>query len=162
MSPGGNGWYWLLFGPLSQEEFEATFFLFFCSTFVGRDKVAAVNYCRTSCWLPGKNNIPAKTLFLDAGVVLQGKGQTDHSSASQVFPATHKHARIDSPPLPVGRSIDQVLSRLPGAVVDRVLEKTELAGYFDSRYRVTAEDEPYDDYRGYMLVSERGFRLETT
>lgn len=49
----------------------------------------------------------------------------------------------------------QVLSRLPSAVVDKVLEKTELAGYFASQHRVTAEDEPYDDYRGYMLVSER-------
>lgn len=39
-------------------------------------------------------------------------------------------------------------------MVDKVLEKTELAGYFESKHRVTAEDEPFDDYRGYMLVSE--------
>ena len=42
-------------------------------------------------------------------------------------------------------------------MVDKVLEKTELAGYFSSQHRVTAEDEPYDDYRGYMLVSEGFF-----
>eukprot|EP00752_Nemacystus_decipiens_P002385 g2251.t1 len=46
-----------------------------------------------------------------------------------------------------------VLSRLPSAVVDKVLEKTELAGYFASQHRVTGEDEPFDDYRGYMLAA---------
>lgn len=46
----------------------------------------------------------------------------------------------------------QVLSRLPSSVVDAVLEKTDLSGYFP--HRVTKEDEPFDDYRGYMLVSE--------
>ena len=45
----------------------------------------------------------------------------------------------------------QVLSRLPSSVVDLVLERTDLAGYFP--HRVTKEDEPFDDYRGYMLVS---------
>ncbi|CAN0083756.1 unnamed protein product, partial [Ectocarpus sp. 8 AP-2014] len=46
-----------------------------------------------------------------------------------------------------------VLSRLPSAIVDAVLEKTELSGYFEDQHRVTAEDEPYDDYRGYMLAA---------
>lgn len=47
--------------------------------------------------------------------------------------------------------IPQVLSRLPASVVDAVLDKTDLAGYFP--HRVTGEDEKFDDYRGYMLVS---------
>lgn len=47
--------------------------------------------------------------------------------------------------------VRQVLSRLPSSVVDTVLKKTDLAGYFP--HRVTKEDEPFDDYRGYMLVS---------
>ncbi|CAM9584952.1 unnamed protein product [Ectocarpus sp. 12 AP-2014] len=46
-----------------------------------------------------------------------------------------------------------VLSRLPSAIVDAILEKTELSGYFEDQHRVTAEDEPYDDYRGYMLAA---------
>ena len=44
-----------------------------------------------------------------------------------------------------------MLSRLPASVVDAVLDKTDLAGYFPNR--VTGEDEKFDDYRGYMLVS---------
>lgn len=46
---------------------------------------------------------------------------------------------------------NQVVSRLPSYVVDQVLEKTQLAGFFP--YRITAEDERFDDYRGFMLVS---------
>lgn len=44
----------------------------------------------------------------------------------------------------------KVLSRLPRSVVDAILDKTDLAGYFE--HRVTGEDEKFDDYRGYMLV----------
>lgn len=62
------------------------------------------------------------------------------------------------PPSAVRVACAQVLSRLPSAIVDAVLEKTELSGYFEDQHRVTAEDEPYDDYRGYMLVSASASR----
>lgn len=96
----------------------------------------------------GKTDSPAKTE--DVGEGLQGKVWTETPTLS-----CHSHGSTPRRP-PLDRSIDhQVLSRLPSAVVDEVLDKTELAGYFDSQHRVTAEDEPFDDYRGFMLVSER-------
>lgn len=54
----------------------------------------------------------------------------------------------------------QVISRLPSSVVDTVLDKMDLGGYFPQR--VTGNDEKFDDYRGYMLVSKRSERKMTS
>ncbi|CAN0226830.1 unnamed protein product, partial [Discosporangium mesarthrocarpum] len=45
----------------------------------------------------------------------------------------------------------KVISRLPRRIVDAVLEETQLSKYFP--HRVAWEDEPFDDYRGYMLAA---------
>lgn len=44
--------------------------------------------------------------------------------------------------------------------MDTVLDKMDLGGYFPQR--VTGNDEKFDDYRGYMLVSKRSERKMTS